>query len=60
MTLHTKVTGDGPDGQYLSVNPLYDGGGTSVPKHRLPERPMSPDMAYEIIHDELMLDGTPA
>jgi glutamate decarboxylase len=59
MTLHTKATGEGFDGKYLSVNPLYVLGGESksVPKHRLPDEPMIPEMAYEIIHDELMLDG---
>ena len=57
MPLHTKVAGEGPDGQQLAVDPLYDGEGTSVPKHRLPDGPMAPDMAYQIIHDELMLDG---
>jgi glutamate decarboxylase len=29
----------------------------TVPKHRLPDGPMLPEMAYEIIRDELMLDG---
>src|SRR5215208_80035 len=57
MPLHTKVDGDGPDGQRLAVDPLYAPEGTSVPKHRMPDRPMLPEMAYEIIHDELMLDG---
>jgi hypothetical protein len=56
MALHTKVDGDALDGRYLSVSPLLDGKVT-VPKHRLPDGPMMPDMAYEIIHDELMLDG---
>ena len=59
MALHTKVTGEGLDGQYLSISPLFAGEGesTTVPKHRMPDGPMSPEMAYEIIHDELMLDG---
>ena len=59
MALHTKVDGEGLDAQYLSVSPLFapEGQSTTVPKHRLPEAPMSPEMAYEIIHDELMLDG---
>jgi glutamate decarboxylase len=57
MTLHTKVDGDGLDGQYLSVSPLFASEGTSVPKHRMPDQPMAAEMAYEIIHDELMLDG---
>ncbi|MEU6645184.1 glutamate decarboxylase [Saccharomonospora sp. NPDC046836] len=29
----------------------------SVPKHRLPARPMDPDTAYQLVHDHLMLDG---
>src|SRR5215210_7208107 len=59
MALHTKVDGKELDGQYLSVSPLFapDGESTTVPKHRMPDRPMAAEMAYEIIHDELMLDG---
>ena len=59
MTLHTKIAGDEHDGDYLSVNPLYalEGESVAVPKHRLPDRPMAADLAYEIIHQELMLDG---
>src|ERR671917_912202 len=56
MGLHKKVDGDGLDGRYLSVSPLLDGKVT-VPEHRLPDGPMLPEMAYEIVHDELMLDG---
>ena len=29
----------------------------AIPKYRLPERSMSPRTAYQIIHDECMLDG---
>lgn len=29
----------------------------AVPKHRLAEHEMAPDTAYQLIHDELMLDG---
>jgi glutamate decarboxylase len=59
MALHTKVDGEGPAAQDISVNPHFapDGDGAFVPKHRLPDGPMAPDMAYEIVHDELMLDG---
>ncbi|NBC47620.1 MAG: glutamate decarboxylase [Gammaproteobacteria bacterium] len=28
-----------------------------IPKNRLPEHEMAPDTAYQMIHDELMLDG---
>jgi glutamate decarboxylase len=59
MPLHTKVDGERRDGEYLSVSPLFapDGEGTVVPKHRMPDGPMAAEMAYEIIHDELMFDG---
>ncbi len=29
----------------------------TIPRHELPEGEMPPDVAYQIIHDELMLDG---
>lgn len=40
MALHTKIDGKGLDAQYLSVSPLFapDGEGTTVPKHRMPDR----------------------
>jgi glutamate decarboxylase len=31
-----------------------------VPKYRLPKRGMSADAAYQLVHDELNLDGNPA
>jgi glutamate decarboxylase len=49
--------------QELSVNPFYAdtnpaaGMLTAPPKHRLPDGPMSPHTAYQLVHDELMLDG---
>jgi glutamate decarboxylase len=43
----------------LDVNPLYATGAAraGVPKLRIPKEPMDPEVAYQIIHDELMLDG---
>ncbi|MFJ5305708.1 glutamate decarboxylase [Streptomyces sp. NPDC088350] len=47
----------------MSVNPFYGeanpvGGMTEAPpKHRLPEAPLSPMTAAQLVHDELMLDG---
>jgi glutamate decarboxylase len=47
----------GPD-DVLDVNPLYARPVMDrVPKNRLPEEPMEPDTAYQIVHDELLLDG---
>ena len=46
-------SGDGD----LSVPPLFTLEGTSIPRHALPEGQLPPDVAYQIVHDELMLDG---
>lgn len=60
MPLH-KGTGDS---RPLAVNPFYYGDAdpvgsmrTAPPKHRLPDGPMPPHTAYQLVHDELMLDG---
>ena len=37
--------------------PLFTLETTSIPRHALPAGQLSPDVAYQIIHDELMLDG---
>lgn len=39
--------------------PLYAGKGFNepVPKYEIPKKEMSPRSAYEIVHDELMIDG---
>ena len=42
----------------ISVNPMFARGGeTSIPRWRIPEGEMLPDSAYQIIHDEILLDG---
>src|SRR3954471_14117318 len=41
----------------ISVAPLFSSEPMHVPRHRLPADEMSPDVAYQLIHDELMLDG---
>jgi hypothetical protein len=48
MALHTKVDSNGSDGQRLAVDPLLAGEVESVAKHRLPDGPMTPEMAYQI------------
>ena len=47
---------DEPD---LLLNPLFTRPGevVSAPRLRIPERSMNPDSAYQLVHDELMLDG---
>ena len=41
----------------LAVAPHFSLETRTIPRHALPEREMAPDVAYQIIHDELMLDG---
>ncbi|WP_406343241.1 glutamate decarboxylase [Streptomyces sp. NBC_00648] len=47
----------------LALNPFFGeadpvGSMTSAPpRHRLPDRPLAPSTAYQLVHDELMLDG---
>src|SRR5437879_6130754 len=59
MSLHK---GTGAE-RKVAVNPFYGeadpvGGMTAAPpKHRLPDGPMAPAAAYQLVHDELMLDG---
>ncbi|MCT7352041.1 glutamate decarboxylase [Streptomyces sp. 15-116A] len=60
MPLHE---GPSTDERPLSVNPFLGAANPvgdmtgSPPKHRLPETPMAPSTAYQLVHDELMLDG---
>ncbi|MEU3843102.1 glutamate decarboxylase [Streptomyces sp. NPDC028635] len=52
-----------PADRPLAVNPFYGeanpaGGMTQAPPtHRLPDTAMAPTTAYQLVHDELMLDG---
>jgi glutamate decarboxylase len=41
----------------LSIDPLFASEVDYIPRHELPESEMAPDVAYQIVHDELMLDG---
>src|SRR6478672_10531100 len=42
----------------LRLSPLFaEPGMQSVPKHRLPQEMVDPAAAYQLVHDELMLDG---
>ena len=40
-----------------AIAPLFTSERDNIPKLRLAEAEMPPDVAYQIIHDELMLDG---
>ena len=39
------------------MDPVFDLGGEVIPRHRLGPHEVAPAVAYQVIHDELMLDG---
>ncbi|MFF8844775.1 glutamate decarboxylase [Streptomyces sp. NPDC015127] len=64
MALHQGVSADGgPDRRRLALNPFFGeadpvgGMAAAPPTHRLPDGPLPPSTAYQLVHDELMLDG---
>ena len=40
-----------------AATPLFSLETGTIPRHELPVGEMAPDLAYQIVHDELMLDG---
>jgi glutamate decarboxylase len=58
MPLHRRSRTHAAD-ETLSVRPQFATAGevTDVPRLRMPEGEMAPATAYQIVHDELMLDG---
>src|SRR5262245_44235290 len=56
MTLkHPKAAPAPPDD--LAVQTVFTLEGDNIPRHELRELELPPEVAYQIIHDELMLDG---
>jgi len=55
MIQHPSASNGGRE--ELSVPPLFGLESRRIPRHELPRDELSPDVAYQIIHDELMLDG---
>ena len=57
MTLRHPQSQTAPDGD-LSILPIFELEGRGrIPRHELPSDDMPADVAYQIVHDELMLDG---
>lgn len=48
-----------PDARSVNLNPLFarPGEATSFPRNRIPRSGSLPETAYQLIHDEAMLDG---
>jgi glutamate decarboxylase len=56
MTMHDHRGTEDTD--EIAVNPLFARDGEeTIPRWRIPDGEMLPDTAYQIIHDELLLDG---
>ena len=57
MPLHAKVDETHGTAE-LGVSPVYGGlVGHPIPRHQIPARSMPPDVALQLVRDELMLDG---
>src|SRR5215467_12964387 len=57
MALHEHVHSSRDDG--VTVNPLCAGEFEELPRFRLAEGQLSEEAAYQLVHDELLLDGNP-
>ncbi|GAB1640767.1 glutamate decarboxylase [Krasilnikovia sp. MM14-A1259] len=55
MLKHPKATPPKPD--ELAVAPRYGLDDLTIPRHELAAGELAPEVAYQIVHDELMLDG---
>jgi glutamate decarboxylase len=57
VALHRPRPGGSEDS--VAIRPQFAAGGepANIPRHRLPEGELAPQIAYQVVHDELMLDG---
>ncbi|MGB6454399.1 MAG: hypothetical protein WBH47_07895, partial [Streptosporangiaceae bacterium] len=56
MPLHAKVDETHGTAE-LDINPFCTVVEHPVPRHQIPAEPMPPDVALQLVRDELMLDG---
>ncbi|WP_067802220.1 glutamate decarboxylase [Actinomadura formosensis] len=55
---HPRHAGrDGHGGRHLRINPIFSREPLTIPRYTLPAGELDPDVAYQVVHDELMLDG---
>jgi glutamate decarboxylase len=52
---HPKASPERKD--HLSVAPIFSLESQHIPRHEISDGELPPDVAYQIIHDDLMLDG---
>jgi len=45
------------DHHQLAINPVFTCEPVHIPRNHLPPAQLDPDVAYQVVHDELMLDG---
>ena len=59
VTTNQHVKRTAGESEAVELNPVFvrAGEATSLPKFRLPEAESLPETAYQIVHDEAMLDG---
>ena len=57
MALHTQSSGE--DAIPISIQPQFSRAGETgrIPRLDIPDSEMDPDTAFQVVHDELMLDG---
>ncbi len=41
----------------MTINPVFSREPVQIPRNNLPPAELDPDIAYQVVHDELMLDG---
>lgn len=57
MPLSHPVASPPPGPDDIALNPLFCREPVHVPRYRLPVDELDPEAAYQVVHDELMLDG---
>jgi glutamate decarboxylase len=57
MPLAHPSAPDEPSPRDVAVNPVFTREPVKVPRNRMPDGELTPDTAYQVVHDELMLDG---
>ncbi|MBK1787068.1 glutamate decarboxylase [Prauserella cavernicola] len=57
MTTASASGRDDAGRAHLAVNPVFTSEPADIPRNSLPAGDLAPDIAYQVVHDELMLDG---